>query len=125
MRCDIDMELLLAEAERLIRIDPTAQQVILVQTSKSQLYHLLNHGIDSGDTTEEEHFVEMLREKGDTEIRYLVCMWKDSVIDLPSAHFRRRLIELSPQNAAALVFLRGEGTFIAKELEKTMPKSGR
>ena len=51
---------------------------------------------------DEEQFIKMLQEKADCELKYIVCMWKNGNVDIPSMHFRKRLLEISPKNADAM-----------------------
>lgn len=111
-----DVERLFTEAEQLLKTEKTAQQIIVVQTSKFNVYHCANRDIVSGDTTDEDCFVKMLYEKSDIEIKYIICIWNDCTIDIPSMHLRRSLIDLSPKNLNTLVLLQGEGAIIAKKI---------
>lgn len=109
---------LLDLAEQLIQTDPTARQVIVVKTAGGDLRHFLSHS--AGDTSEEDAFLEALRETGDAELRLCLCMWHNGQIDVPSHHFRRRLLELSPQNAQTCIPLQGEGSVSMKTVASTM-----
>ena len=110
----------LDEAERLLRAEPSAEQVIAVRTAKDSVLHLLNRSIMDGGTGDEDAFFAMLSDRGERAVRAVLCMWHDGTIDLPSIHFRRRLIELCPGNKDAAVLLQGEGTLITKKLEALM-----
>lgn len=109
---------LLDEAEKLIRADPSADQVIVVRTAKGSVCHLLNRSIMAGDTKEEDAFFTMLIDREETAIQAVVCMWNNRSIDLPSSHFRHRLMELCPDNQNAVVLLQGENALIVKKLEQ-------
>lgn len=112
---------LLEEAERQVQANPEADQVIAVKTAKGNTYHFANHQVQAGSRADEDRFVELLREKDDVTVQYLVAMWNTCGIDLPSMHFRRRLLELSPQNAEAVIPLQGEGGYLMRTIGSTMP----
>lgn len=113
------MQCLLEEAKQWIKAEPTAQQVIAVKTAKGNAYHFANRCV--GEARDEERFLQMLCEKDDKAVRYLVCMWRNGEIDVPSMYFRRRLIEICPQNTNALVLLQGMNAFTVREIRQLMP----
>lgn len=111
---------LLGTAERQVSAEKDAQQVIAVKTAKGNVYHFPNHCV--GEPSEEDTFLEMLLEQGDAEIQYILCMWHNYQLDVPSLHFRRRLVEICPRNKDAVVLLLGENAFHAKRVEQLMPR---
>ena len=59
---------------------------------------------------DEEQFMKLLQEKADSEVKYIVCMWKNGSVEIPSMHFRKMLLEASPKNADAIfAVLTGDG----------------
>ena len=51
----------------------------------------------------------------DTEIRYVLCMWQDSGIDVPSYAFRDLLCTLNSKNSESLLFvMTAEGVSVTK-----------
>ena len=118
---EMELHTLLEEAERLLRENPEAEQVIVAKTAKGNLHHCANHRILAGDPTEEVRFVQLLRERGDTEIRCLAALWSNGCADVPSMHLRERLLELSEKNAEAVLPLRGEDGWSVKTIRDTMP----
>lgn len=116
----IEISALLEGTERLVEAEQGAQQVIAVKTAKGNVYHFPNHCV--GEPSEEDAFLEMLLEQGDAEIQYILCMWHNYQLDVPSLHFRRRLVEICPRNKDAVVLLLGENVFHAKRVEQLMPR---
>ena len=112
------------EAKKLIKSDSSAQQVLVVLTSKYQMYHFTNHDIMSADITEEETFIKMLMDKNDAEVKYMVCMWDNFMLDVPSQHFRSRLTQINPLNGNTRILLQGNETWTTKELIKTVSNTG-
>jgi len=104
---------LMEEANVLIAQYTYAEQVIAVRTMKDNIYHFPNYILDSvehngnseklvvGSTENEDKFIKMLLEKGDGELKHIVCMWNTGGVDVPSMHFRKLLLEASPKNADA------------------------
>ena len=111
-----EFEKLWEQAGELAASDPSAEQVITMWTAKGHIRGLLNHGVNSGDTAGEEAFIRELAENGDTEISYVVCMWRDHTLDVPSHHLRESLAELNPANPEAKLLLRSGEGFLVKPL---------
>ena len=61
-----------------------------------------------------------LTKANDTHIRYLIHVWKDHALDVPSHDLRRALISLHPENRNALLMLAGENGYAILPLEDTM-----
>lgn len=115
-----ELEALITEAERQILTFQDVDQVIVVKTTKSNVYSFPNH-IKSKGTSDEESFLRMLAEQEDCEIKYVVAMWTDGSIDIPSMNFRKLLLEASPKNAQAVLALQGEEGIVCKSLDMCMP----
>lgn len=96
---------LIQMAEELVEQEIQADQIVVVETAKSNVYHFENHLFAEGKSDlvfeDEKHFVEMLQENADCEIQYIVCMWKKGSVEIPTMHFRKLLLEVSPKNAEA------------------------
>lgn len=116
----VELYALLEEAERQVQANPEAEQVIVVKTAKANMYHFANYDITSGSRADEDRFVELLREQDDTEVQYLVAMWNNGGVDLPSHHFRSRLLEPSPKNGEAVMPLQGEEGYMMENIGVTM-----
>ena len=74
----------------------------------------------SGAHPDEQAFIDMLRETGDTEIRYIVCCVGEGT-DLPSMFFRKKLLELNIANGEAKMLLNGAFRYINKTVNEAMP----
>ena len=61
-----------------------------------------------------------LKKANDTHIRYLIHVWKDHALDVPSHDLRRALISLHPENRNALLMLAGENGYAILPLGDTM-----
>ena len=93
-------------AKGLVEQGLEADQIVVVETAKTTVYHFENHLLVKGklDTgfADEERFIWMLKDKNDSEVKYIVCMWNHGAVEIPSMHFRELLMEASPKNADAI-----------------------
>lgn len=80
-------------------------QAIVLYSATGNTYGTVVKDACSREMTEEKSMLAGLRAAGDTQIRYLLCMWRDGGVDIPSLAFRRMTVELDPQNAAALLLV--------------------
>ena len=117
----LEFEKLLKQVEKLIKFDLSADQAVAVWTSKDNMFCFANHSIMSGNMEDENNFVRTLAENGDKEIRYVVCMWNDTTLDVPSCHLRDLLIELNPSNLETEILLNNGEGFQVKSLKMLMP----
>ena len=117
----LEFEKLLKQVEKLIKFDLSADQAVAVWTSKDNMFCFANHSIMSGNMEDENNFVRTLAENGDKEIRYVVCMWNDTTLDVPSCHLRDLLIELNPSNLETVILLNNGEGFQVKSLKMLMP----
>ena len=120
-RFSFEFEKILTQARAIVKAEVSAQQIVVVETSKSHIYHFANHDVMSGVRTDEETFVKTLIEREDTEIRYAVCLWNDFQLDVPSLHFRKLLLKINPANAETLFLLNGGEGLTAKALKAMLP----
>ncbi len=117
----LEFERLLKQVEKLIKFDLSAEQAIAVWTSKDSMFCFANHSIMSGNMEDENNFIKTLVENGDKEVKYVVCMWNDSTLDVPSCHLRDLLIKLSPVNLETEIILRNGEDYQIKSLKMLMP----
>lgn len=113
----LDFEKLLKEADRLLKSDPSAEQAIVVLTSKGNIFSFANHNVMSGSVEDEIAFVRALTGNGDAEVRYMVCMWDDATPDVPSCHLRKLLVEINPANQNIEILLKSGEGFLVKSLK--------
>ena len=70
--------------------------------------------------TEEKKLLEKLKASGDTEIRYVLCMWQDNNVDIPSFAFRKMLCDLDQKNQEAILFVMTTEGISATKMSATM-----
>ena len=111
-----EFELLVEKAEKCILEYPTAEQVIVVKTAKSNVRFFANNVL--GEKYEEEKmFIQKLIEEDDIIILSMVCMWNDSSVDFPSMNFRKLLLKISEQNKYTKMYLSNG----VREIQQSMP----
>lgn len=113
----LHFEKLIKEAEKLLQSDPSAEQAVVVFTSKGNIFSFANHNVMSGRVEDEIAFVKALTENDDAEVRYMVCMWDDATPDVPSCHLRNLLVELNPANQNIEILLKSSEGFQVKSLK--------
>ena len=111
-------EFLIQEVRKYMLEHQAAEQVIVVKTAKGNVRFFANNVLDQ-KYVEEKEFVRKLVEQDDTVIQYIVCMWNDESLDLPSMNFRKLLLEVNEENKYAEIYL-GNGV---KEIWKCMPQN--
>ncbi len=95
------------EAERRLHEEPGAQQAVVLRSAMGGVYAFSLR--DWTDAAPEDEVLHELRERGDTAIELLVCLWQQGLSpDLPSIRFRRSLLALDARNADTRILVNGE-----------------
>lgn len=84
--------------------EQNTQAIVLYSASKNEYSAIIKNAC-SRELTEEKALLEKLKIANDTEIRYVLCMWKNNEIDIPSFAFRKMMIELETKNTESLIFV--------------------
>ena len=96
--------------------------VLMVMTADGTKHHaVIHHAVEeriNGEHKDEVAFAESLRRMGETDIRYVVCLWHEGSIELPSHGFSEKLYELNPNNVEAKVLAQSSWRYIARPLGK-------
>ena len=108
-----EIELLIQEVKQRVSEHPAAEQVIVVKTAKGNVRFFANNVLDQ-KYEEEKEFVQKLVEEDDTVMEYIVCMWDDFNLDLPSMNFRKLLLATNEENKQAKICL-GNGVKIIRQ----------
>ena len=111
-------ESLIQEAKQRVSEHPAAEQVVVVKTAKGNVRFFASNVSDQ-KYEEEKAFVQKLVEEDDAVMEYIVCMWDDYNLDLPSMNFRKLLLEVNEENNNARICL-GDGTRM-RTIQKCMP----
>lgn len=95
-------------------------QCISLFSSKEKEYTVIIKKALTNEKAEEESLLERLKKIEDTEIYYVLCMWQDECIDIPSYAFRKMLCDLNSKNYKSLLFVTTRNGISVKELSKTI-----
>lgn len=95
-------------------------QAIVLYSAAGNKYREIIKNACSEDKTGEKELLEKLKAAEDTEIRYVLCMWEDTNIDIPSFAFRKMLSLLDSKNQEALLFVMTAEGISAIKLSTTM-----
>ena len=93
------------------------QAIVLLSKKGTENGAIIANALDPALTDEKALIARIV---GDTEISYILCVWQNGGIDLPSITFRRMLVELDVRNLGAKIFLRTENGYSEKELGMTI-----
>ena len=80
------------------------QAIVLYSVTGNQYGAVISNAL-SEEMTEETTLLNKAILARDTEIRYVVCMWQDQSIDIPSYAFREKLCACNPKNKDSLLFV--------------------
>ncbi len=80
------------------------QAVVLLSVTGNEYSTLIKNAL-SEDKADENALFERMKNVNDTEICYVLCMWQDKCIDIPSYAFRELLFSLNPKNMDTLLFV--------------------
>ena len=111
------------QAKILLQENPSADQVIIMMTTKGNIYSLINESIINGNNESEDAIISIMDVQKDIEISHIICMWQGNSLDVPSMYLRKKIIALHSQNAKAKVLLQGKNDYLIRELESTIPKT--
>ena len=95
---------------------PAAEQVVVVKTAQDNVYAFANDVLSKGEK-DERTFLKGLCDKGETELAYVVCVWKNGGVEIPAMHFLRRILEADPKNAKAHLAVEGENGIEERALD--------
>ncbi len=99
--------------------DKYTQAIVLYSTTGNEYSDIINNAC-SKDKAEEKVLLEKLKLAEDTKMRYVLCMWQDNNIDVPSFALRKMLCELDPKNQEALSFVMTTDGVSAIKISSTM-----
>ena len=84
--------------------EQNTQAIVLCSSTKTEYSAIIKNAC-SRELTEEKALLEKLKIANDTEIRYVLCMWQNNEIDIPSFAFRKMMMELETKNTESLIFV--------------------
>ncbi len=88
-------------------IDGDYAQVIVLLSSKGNVYKQIIQNAISEDESDEENIITTLKKARDTRIVKLVAVWQNRGIDHPSYRLKRKLCDLNRENINAEMLVQG------------------
>ena len=124
---------LLEESDRILENDTVHEAVVLVKTAKGNVYHMFQNPT-SYDPMRDIAFMDMLVEKDDAQVKYLVVLCNPRAVtnqlldtdapyypEMPGWCLRRGLLELAPENKDTRLLLSAGEIFNTRTLESVQP----
>ena len=106
--------------------NPPSSQVIVLKTVKGHTYCFSTPSFTEAPeafASTEDQIVEALGNQKDTAVEAMVTMWADGCVDLPSFHFRQKLVALDPRNLETeMPLMAAEGTYAVRTIGACMPE---
>ena len=84
-------------------------QAIVLRSSKGNEYSTIVRNALSEEKSDEESLFRKIQEAKDLEIGFVLCMWQDKCLDIPSFAFRKQLLGLNEKNTETTVFVMTAG----------------
>ena len=94
-----------AETELLKSETGKYTQAVVLLSAKGNEYSILIKNALSEEKADETALLERIKNVNDTEIRYVLCLWQDGYIDIPSYKFRKSLCTIDLKNEESLLFV--------------------
>lgn len=80
-------------------------QAIVLRSSKGNEYGTVIRNALSKERSDEQVLLQKIQDANDSTICFVLCMWQEQCIDVPSYDFRKALLELNEENAEAMIFV--------------------
>ena len=95
-------------------------QVIVLHSAAGNEYSTVVRNALSKEKTDETSLLRKIQEAKDSEIRFVLCMWQDKCIDVPSFSFRNSLLDLNEKNYESVLFVMTADGVSGMKLSATM-----
>ena len=80
-------------------------QAIVLRSSKGNEYGTVIRNALSKERSDEQVLLQKIQDAKDSTICFVLCMWQEQCIDVPSYDFRKALLNLNEENAEAMIFV--------------------
>ena len=95
-------------------------QAVVLLSSKGKEYSTIIEDVLAEEKLAEKSLLRELLANDDTEIGYILVVWKNGCVDVPSYDFREMLCRMNIENKNAAIFLVSEARYSVKPLGATM-----
>ncbi len=113
------MQELAAMALKSTELNEKAQAIVLLTHKGNAYCYVINDAL-SKDKAEEDGLLQILTESADTEIKYILCLWLNGGLDLPSYDLRKKLCKINDRNLHAGIFVNTFEDVVIRELKDTV-----
>lgn len=111
-----ELNALVETAQAKVAEFPAAEQVVVVKTAQDNVYAFANDVLSKGEE-DESTFLRELCDKGETELAYVVCVWKNGGVEIPAMHFLKLILETDPKNSKTRLAVEGKNGIEERALE--------
>ncbi len=95
------------------------QAIILLSTTENTYSSIIRNAL-SEEKAEEASLLQQIQDAKDDEINFVLCMWQDKNIDIPSFSFRKSLLNANQKNSESMLFVMTADGVSAIKLSTTM-----
>ena len=80
-------------------------QAIVLRSSNQNTYSIIICDALSMEHRDETSLLKNIQEAKDSQINFVLCMWQDHCIDIPSFAFRKMLLQSNTENSETTLFV--------------------
>ena len=95
-------------------------QAVVLLSSKGKEYSTIIEDVLAEEKLAEKSLLRELLANDDTEIGYILVVWKNGCVDVPSYDFRKMLCCMNPENKNAAIFMNEIANYTVLPLGATM-----
>ena len=95
------------------------QAIILLSTTGNTYSSIIRNALSEGKA-DEASLLQQIQDAKDDEIHFVLCMWQDKNIDIPSFSFRKSLLNANEKNSESMLFVMTADGVSATKLSTTM-----
>ena len=95
-------------------------QAIVLRSAIGNEYSTIIRNALSEEKADEASLLRKIQEAKEDEICFILCMWQDKCIDIPSFAFRNLLLDLTEKNSESTLFVMTADGVSGIKLSETM-----
>ena len=95
------------------------QALVLLSANENTYSSIIKNAL-SEEKADEASLLQQIQDAKDEKIKFVLCMWQDKSIDIPSFSFRKSLLKANEKNAESMLFVMTTDGVSATKLSATM-----
>lgn len=99
-------DVLMGECRKILKA-AGADQAVAVRSEKGMITAFANRGILDADFSDEDSFISDYNAEEAGPVERMVCMWKEGIVDCPSEHLWKGMVEAGIANGDTKVLMFG------------------